>query len=311
MRGTRRPRPHGVRSSLHGESPPEVARYQAGVFTRAQAMAEGWSPGQIQRRLAAGCWQLVCGKALTAQRSPSARAFAWGARLTWPDAVVSHTTAAVIHGFPVPADAVAHVILHRHRSSIRGIRLHHLPLDAADVVRLEHGLALTGRRRTALDCLRFLSLDEGLDLYAWLSTREVLAPEDLVAALSGGGSRWGDGRIARILRLTEGGALSHGERLLHGILGQAGLAGWTANAPILVGGVVIARVDVLFEQQKIVIEVDGRRAHGSPEAFQRDRQRQNELQNAGYLVLRFTWEDLTRRPGEVLRQIVRALNARS
>ncbi|MGV8967955.1 MAG: DUF559 domain-containing protein, partial [Cellulomonas sp.] len=46
--------------------------------------------------------------------------------------------------------------------------------------------------------------------------------------------------------------------------------------------------------------------HGQA-SFQSDRTRQNRLVNAGFTVLRFTWQDLTDRPAEVLRQIRAAL----
>ena len=69
-------------------------------------------------------------------------------------------------------------------------------------------------------------------------------------------------------------------------------------------------MDVLFEQERVVIEVDGYGTHSSREAFQRDRTRQNELVAAGYRVLRFTWDDLDRRPAAVIRQVRTALASR-
>jgi very-short-patch-repair endonuclease len=52
-----------------------------------------------------------------------------------------------------------------------------------------------------------------------------------------------------------------------------------------------------------VIEFDGWRAHSSRGSFVHDRRRQNRLVAAGYVVLRFTWDDLMEQPGEVVRQI--------
>jgi len=54
--------------------------------------------------------------------------------------------------------------------------------------------------------------------------------------------------------------------------------------------------------------VDGRAYHG-PDRFQSDRTRQNALTAAGCTVLRYTWYDLTERPGYVASQI-RAMLAR-
>jgi hypothetical protein len=53
----------------------------------------------------------------------------------------------------------------------------------------------------------------------------------------------------------------------------------------------------------LAIEVDGWAWHHDVERFRRDRQRQNALVLAGWTVLRFTWHDLTQRPGEVVAEI--------
>ena len=89
--------------------------------------------------------------------------------------------------------------------------------------------------------------------------------------------------------------------------GAADLSGWTPNARIRdAGGRIIARADVLFAAQRVVIEVDGRAYHGA-DRFQADRDRDNALVAAGYVVLRFTWLDLTERPARTLERIRAAL----
>jgi len=45
-------------------------------------------------------------------------------------------------------------------------------------------------------------------------------------------------------------------------------------------------------------------------AFERDRERQNVLTLQGWLVLRFTWEQITQRPGEVLAAVLAAVAQR-
>ena len=64
--------------------------------------------------------------------------------------------------------------------------------------------------------------------------------------------------------------------------------------------------------ERLAIEIDGWAWHHSPDRFQRDRAKQNQLVGAGWTVLRFTWFDLTNRPDDVIRQVRAALdNARS
>ena len=67
------------------------------------------------------------------------------------------------------------------------------------------------------------------------------------------------------------------------------------------------RVDFLWPHERVVVEVDGWQAHGTPDAFQRDRASTNALQLAGYLVLRFTSNDLKYHPAQVAWQIQQAL----
>ena len=47
------------------------------------------------------------------------------------------------------------------------------------------------------------------------------------------------------------------------------------------------------------METDSWLAHANQIAFQADRSQTNALQLAGWLVLRFTWADLTRRAAHV------------
>jgi very-short-patch-repair endonuclease len=58
-------------------------------------------------------------------------------------------------------------------------------------------------------------------------------------------------------------------------------------------------VDFLWVERRLVVEVDGYRAHGTRSAFEADRARDVELQLLGYAVARFTWRQVAERPGEV------------
>ena len=69
-------------------------------------------------------------------------------------------------------------------------------------------------------------------------------------------------------------------------------------------------VDFVWPRRRLVVEVDGYRAHGTRSAFEGDRSRDAALKLRGYDVLRFTWSALDRRPREVVATI-RALLKRS
>lgn len=73
------------------------------------------------------------------------------------------------------------------------------------------------------------------------------------------------------------------------------------------GGRHIARVDFLFEDAGVVVEVSGRLGHTTPTERARDAQRRNELQDIGRRVFEYTWEDVTQRPGMVKRTLIERL----
>ena len=67
------------------------------------------------------------------------------------------------------------------------------------------------------------------------------------------------------------------------------------------------RFDFAWPEQRVVVETDGWQAHSGPHAFQADRTAANRLQLQGWTVLRFTWDDLARRPRDVAAAVRRAL----
>ena len=288
------------------EDVPPVARRQRGVFTREQALAAGWTSRQVERRRERRRWTRVVGCVLTAEPGPpSAAARAWAAHLLWPDAAVCFRTAAQLWRLPVRDDGLAHVV-----SGVPGRRASGARVRTGCVDRLavwDGDVLVTARTRTVLDCLALLPQDESLDLYAWATTRGLVSRDDLAAELRARFGRPGAAALRRLLVLTRDGAVSGAEVLLHRALRRAGLGGWRAGVAVHDAAGVIGVVDVLFAQQRVVVEVDGERAHSGREAFVRDRRRQNRLVNAGYRVLRFTWWDLTERPAAVVSEIRAAL----
>jgi len=73
---------------------------------------------------------------------------------------------------------------------------------------------------------------------------------------------------------------------------------------VWVGGFL---VDALWRRERVIVEVDGRAAHGSPSQRRRDRERDEKLRTAGYTVLRYTWTHVTHEPSRVAAEIRAAL----
>ena len=275
---------------------------QSGLFTARQAVDAGASPAQVRRRRQTGRWITVVGDALAPHKlDVDAWIRAQGIALTWPDGVVALTSAAEVHGFPVPRDGPAHVIVPRRTRRREGVVTHELTLDAGEVVQVGRAL-VTSRQRTLFDCIGRLATDAAERLVAWAVTREVIAPEQLRRAVDARPGSWGNAARRQALADISDGTLSAAERRLHLILSRAGITGWRFDQKIHDSAGLVGRADVLFEHERLVVEVDGWAHHGR-EQFQRDRTRQNRLVAAGYTVLRFTWADLTERPDVVARQI--------
>ena len=69
-------------------------------------------------------------------------------------------------------------------------------------------------------------------------------------------------------------------------------------------------VDFLWPEHRLIVEVDGYRAHGTRSAFESDRARDLELRLLGYEVVRFTWRQVTDRPRGVADALRRLIHGR-
>jgi very-short-patch-repair endonuclease len=99
---------------------------------------------------------------------------------------------------------------------------------------------------------------------------------------------------------------SEAERRLRELIAKAGLPRPRTN--VRVGPY---EVDVLWPQQRLVVEVDGYTFHSSRQAFERDRARDAQLIAAGYRVMRITWRQLVHEPEAVVARLAAALAATS
>lgn len=69
----------------------------------------------------------------------------------------------------------------------------------------------------------------------------------------------------------------------------------------------IGHADLVDHRLRIAIECESHEFHALPEAFRYDVRRYTRMTLAGWLVVRFVWEDVMHRPDEVHTQLVRAV----
>lgn len=100
------------------------------------------------------------------------------------------------------------------------------------------------------------------------------------------------------------------ETRFHRLLRKAGLPLPTRQVEIFDGDRFIARVDFAYPVQKVVIEADGWLYHFGRKPSNRDGSKGNDLWLLGWIVLRFTTEDLRDRPDEVIEMVREALGGR-
>jgi len=117
----------------------------------------------------------------------------------------------------------------------------------------------------------------------------------------------GSASAGKLLRAAADGSAAASERRFIALLKEAGVRGWRVNYAWNPAN-DRTTVDITFVTERLAIEIDGWAWHHSPDRFQRDRTKQNQLVSAGWTVLRFTWFDLTNRPDDVIRQVRAALD---
>jgi hypothetical protein len=289
--------------------PPAIASTQGGVFTREQAAQDGYSPYQVRRLVREGRWVQVVGDVY---RTSSTVLTPMGlARASFLAAVceaaVSHTTSGAVRDLRVPPDPDVHLTVPLDsRVRFKGVRTHRVPLADADVEVID-GVVTTTLPRTVVDLMLWLPEDQGRALVIDALQRRRIDVPTIEAQLRTVGRRHGVCRARSVLADVIGTPHSEMEMRVHRILRGAGIAGWLANAPIEDADGLVGYVDLLFPREHVVVELDGRAYHSDPDRFQLDRTRQNRLVALGYVVLRFTWDDVVHRADGVVAQVRAAL----
>lgn len=102
---------------------------------------------------------------------------------------------------------------------------------------------------------------------------------------------------------------SDAERRAHRLLRDAGITGWYANHRIGAGEFSYT-VDMVFLEQRLVIEIDGWKYHRSRHAFTSDRWRYARLAAAGWTVLPFAATAIEDDPEAFVALVAEALRGR-
>lgn len=284
-----------------------IARSQHGSISRPQLRDAGASDQVVDTLIEQGALhQLDIGVFRVRGAPDTYLSQVWAAVLATRGILGFATATHIWEMAPEPGRIDVIVARGRHITGRRGVRLHRIDLRAPHIAEF-HGLPITTRRCTALDYLGRLRPHSARSFADRALQQGWIDREAIAVRLVNNPGRIGNPTLRQILTESATNAAAESERVLHGLLARAGIAGWTANYPLYVAGVQVAVLDVAIVARRVAIEVDGWAHHHDVERFQRDRSRQNAIVNAGWRVLRFTWADLVGRPEYVVLTIRFAL----
>lgn len=229
-----------------------------------------------------------------------------------PGAVLSHHSAAQLWGLAPRARRPAEVTRPTYFRPQPRIRAHRAELAEDEKTEVDR-IPVTTVPRTALDFAALASrrqLERALNEMEVQQRTDPLSIPQLLA-------RHPRRRGSRVLRdLLAAGAQAGGvtrnefEELFVPLLDSRGLPRPRFNADIAVGGRFV-NVDCLWRRERLVVELDGRAAHGTKKAFEDDRERDRLLIADGWRVMRITWRQLKTHGDSIASDLRRALGART
>jgi very-short-patch-repair endonuclease len=184
-----------------------------------------------------------------------------------------------------------------------GIRVYCTRVLGPEDVRLVDRIPVTSPARTLVDIGRFLTLEEYEHVVADAIRRGVVRRTQLIRELMRHRGRRGVATLRAALGDSEPAMTrSAAERRLLRVIRNSSLA-----SPLVNARVGRYEVDFLWPREQVIVEMDGFQWHSDKTAFERDRERDAELQAAGYRVIRVTWRQLSRDPDAVIHRIARVL----
>jgi very-short-patch-repair endonuclease len=236
---------------------------------------------------------------------PGRRSADWRTAVAY-GGVVSHLSAATGWDLPLlvlPEKPHITVPTKRHPRSGPPAVLHWAPIAAAD-----RASRMTSLVRTVVDCARILPFGEALAVADAALRSGLTRRDNLVSATE---AMRGPGRpnARRVAGAAIASADSFLESMLRALLVESGIEGFDPQL-LVEHGSFRARVDLGHARAQLALEADGYQFHGSRSDFAADCRRYDELVAAGWLVLRFTYEQVLSDPVWVIAMVRRALARR-
>lgn len=300
-----------VRGEIH-----EALKHSA--LTRAQARSAGVTGAQWRHPALVRPFH---GVVSVADGSVAQRAAAYALRMPDPQ-FFSHSTAAVLHGVPLPHHLETAQTLHVSAAPGggfprgRGVRGHHSAWDRSPA--LYDGLRMSRPVDVWCELWGELGVDDLVAAGDYLVTGEepysgapplttMGALHDSVAAYGG---RRGAKKLRAALELVRYGALSRMETKTRLLLAGAGLPEPELNYSVFDSdGTRVAMLDLCYPEFKVAIEYQSD-YHSGGAQYRKDVTRRERLEDLGWTVIFVSADDIRLRPLETASRVRLRLHAR-
>jgi hypothetical protein len=278
-----------------------------GWFSRSDAVEAGYSDSELRRRLRDGRWMRLT-------RDVYVEPGGWPDELPWerarrlhlmmtravvdrmgPEAIVSHQSAAVLHGLPTWGLDLSRVHVTRNARRTRSDKtaiVHRSPIGPDEVTEVD-GVRVTTPARSIAETACVTSYEVGVVLGDAALHLDLTTPDRLVTTADRHKQWIGSPAARAAARFADGLSESVGESRLRVLMANEGLP--TPRLQVEIRdeqGRLIGRVDFLLPGN-LIVEFDGalKYAEGA-DAVLSEKWREDGLRALGYRIVRTCWADL-------------------
>lgn len=291
-----------------------LARIQHGVISRSQALRAGLTVDMIKFRVRSDRWrQIHPGVYTTFTGVPGRNAQLWTAVLSvGPGAILSHETAAeLLRLADKPSDAIHMIVSWQRRIAVTsGVSLHRSK-RAGETVLGYGNPPRTKIEETVLDLTQTAATFD--DVCGWVTrafARDLTDEAGLRKAMGARTKlRWRSD-LDELIAAAAGGDHSVLEyRYDRDVERAHGLPKARRQVPFTGPGGRRGRRDRVYEDYALVVELDGRLAHPDDSAW-KDKARDNAAAVEGKQTLRYSWEQVRRKPCQTAAEVAEVLRQR-
>lgn len=284
-----------------GLGPDHVIRWfatrQAGVVTRRQLVAAGLTAHQIDGRIARGVLvRLHRGVYAFGVAPDDFRGRVFAALLAAPaGAVASHRTAAVLRGALPDRRGPVHATVVGAHHRRRGVVLHRSASGVRTATTVD-GIPCTSTPRTLIDVAATEGAEAAGRAWSSLAGRRTLVPAAIEAEVRRAGRRRGVAAVRGLLETHRQAVTGRTRSVLEAdalqMCATYGLATPRCNQLIETADGGLYEGDLVWDEPRVVVEIDDWSTHGHPDAFRADRRRDLDLALSGWHVVRLLGHDV-------------------